>query len=510
MRSKPAPFPRQQDSRARDRWPCAALSPQLRAATQLGRLDAALGRLEVQEASVAQELARHAAADAAREAEGEAARRRERASSRARLLSSLRVGHAAAAETAAEQLAAAAEAAARARQAAAEEERRIRAEKDAAAAAQRASEAARLAAAAAAAREEEARAAQERQRQAAAKEGEHAQRGSVNQGDASASAAALRPAAPPALPESAVHATPGALECKRHLEALLAEAKALAAPYKADPGTKAARRAVDKALTLGVQQVSASREQVSRLSLRLGALMAEQGPGPASAYAQLALAAKICVQCEVQVTRLPGFAFPLAEVAVAVAAGQPAFAELLIAQLVAACPLCLPMVYGRDGAGAGEEAWLRLSGYKVRTDEDSGQTTRESTDEYMLRVGGFVRLYAAFTQCDAANNPHGLKKAWTWLARFLNAVPADRASATALIAFLQVAAYRLHRAYRGQALKLFEVVHRDYLARLNACEDPDARANFTRIKTFLEERAYLAEPEGRALPKFDTSSIDRA
>lgn len=150
-------------------------------------------------------------------------------------------------------------------------------------------------------------------------------------------------------------------------------AQALVAPYKADPGTKAARRAVDKALTLGVQQVSASREQVSRLSLRLGRLMTEQAPGPASAYAQLALASKICVQCEVQVTRLPGFAFPLAEVAVAVAAALPAFAELLIAQLVAACPLCLPGAYERPGAGASEEAWLRLTGYKVRTDEDSGQ-----------------------------------------------------------------------------------------------------------------------------------------
>lgn len=44
----------------------------------------------------------------------------------------------------------------------------------------------------------------------------------------------------------------------------------------------------------------------------------------------------------------------------------------------------------------------------------------------MLRVGGFVRLYAAFTQCDAANNPHGLKKAWTWLARWRERVfPGD-------------------------------------------------------------------------------------
>lgn len=146
-----------------------------------------------------------------------------------------------------------------------------------------------------------------------------------------------------------------------------------AAGYRANPASKDARRKLYKALNLEVQQVSASQEQVGKKAARLAALL--QGlpaGGPAAADAWLQLAAKLGVQCEVQVARLPGFAFPLAEVAVGVAVAVPGFAPLLVAHLAALCPLCVPCT-PRPAPGAQEAAWLRAAGYKVTVDVDTGE-----------------------------------------------------------------------------------------------------------------------------------------
>ena len=42
------------------------------------------------------------------------------------------------------------------------------------------------------------------------------------------------------------------------------------------------------------------------------------------------------------------------------------------------------------------------------------------------------------TQIEGVRNPHGLAEGWAWLARFLNALPANRSTAYALEAFLKV------------------------------------------------------------------------
>ncbi len=55
-------------------------------------------------------------------------------------------------------------------------------------------------------------------------------------------------------------------------------------------------------------------------------------PAP-GAYARLQLAARLVAQCECQVALSHTFAFPLAEVAAAVAAEHPGFLPLLLAKL---------------------------------------------------------------------------------------------------------------------------------------------------------------------------------
>ena len=62
-------------------------------------------------------------------------------------------------------------------------------------------------------------------------------------------------------------------------------------------------------------------------------------PAAPGAYAQLQLAGRLVAQCECQVALSHAFAFPLAEVAAAVAADHPAFLPILLAKLhhVRAC-----------------------------------------------------------------------------------------------------------------------------------------------------------------------------
>lgn len=53
-------------------------------------------------------------------------------------------------------------------------------------------------------------------------------------------------------------------------------------------------------------------------------------------------------------------------------------------------------------------------------------------------------------QVEDAANPHGMEYGWRWLARCLNALPASRAAAKALIFFLRAAGFALHRRYGTQ------------------------------------------------------------
>lgn len=47
------------------------------------------------------------------------------------------------------------------------------------------------------------------------------------------------------------------------------------------------------------------------------------------------------------------------------------------------------------------------------------QVSKESTDEYVGRMQGYLLLLAAITQSDNPANPHGLAQAWAFLARWV-------------------------------------------------------------------------------------------
>jgi len=184
------------------------------------------------------------------------------------------------------------------------------------------------------------------------------------------------------------------------------------------------------------------------------------------------------------------------------------------------------------------------------------QQRLETSDEFVARQAGYVAFYAALLQCDldpeagssggaggggssvfgarsnsasaAGRSPpgtpaplpptdlaalrlhHGLAGAWTFVARLLNHVPASRAAAAALMAFLNTAGYSMNRKYGAQFVKMLHSLYDAFLPDLAGHGDPDARAVGTRLKTYLERAQYLEMPEGREIPVQDESSYTRA
>uniref|UniRef100_A0A1J3JYB8 mRNA export factor GLE1 n=1 Tax=Noccaea caerulescens TaxID=107243 RepID=A0A1J3JYB8_NOCCA len=134
----------------------------------------------------------------------------------------------------------------------------------------------------------------------------------------------------------------------------------------------------------------------------------------------------------------------------------------------------------------------------------NSQSALES--EAYQRLDSTMRLYGALVQTDIRDrngtniNIHGVEHGWAWLARFLNKIAANRATATALIAFLQTAGFGLHQRYKSQFVKVLSVVKEHFLAKLKAKKDTsDLQKIILDIATYVDDRMYLTEPEGRAL-----------
>lgn len=467
---------------------------QVKARRRVSGLQRSLQRIEAEERAAAVQLAQLREREAQELSSVDAQLAAQRSKGREQLLSTLRIAHAAEADKAAQQVAEL-EAAARRE---AEEQR------------QKEEEAQKRAEAKAKAEKEV------QEAKVAATKAEEAAKAKKEQEAAKSAAVGLAPPSAASLGGGTRHGIlsidPHAAELHKRCAQRLAAAQEAVRPFVEDKAMKDAKRSIDKFVTLNVQQISATLEQVRQKAEALAGFVARHKDAQRT-YALLTLAGKLLSQCEVQITRLHSFAFPLAEVATAVAAAHPDFIDLLLARMHAACPLATPRYYGFS-AGGNELEYLKLMKYKITKEDDAPgkppKVVKESTDEYVGRMQGYVMLYAAMTQSDNPANPHGLEHGWSYLARLLNALPPNRITAAALDAFLKVAGYKLARVYRGQFAKLLGVVERDFLSRLAEQGDPDARAVGTRLQTFLQLKRYLEPPEGRNMPRYDTSSYERA
>ena len=300
-----------------------------------------------------------------------------------------------------------------------------------------------------------------------------------------------------------VAAAAEALEQEKMLAETLAQARATVAEYQSHPSAKIERRKLTNAIVVHIQQIAATKEQINKKSRDILTLLV-QLQEPQKTFALLSIAKKMLSQCDVQVAKLNRYAFALAEVAVRIACDVPRFGALLVALTHEVCVNAVPKYYPFvQGRYASDGEYYDLMGY-VKPDDSTG--AYETTDAYVDRMTGFMLFYAAFLQVDAPNHPHGMDAAWRWLARLLNRCPPNRHTAVALDSFLKIAGYRMHQHYRGQFMKVLELVHGEFIPKLDAKDDPDIRPVSSRMKTYLHEHSYAKPPEGREMPMTDTST----
>ena len=297
---------------------------------------------------------------------------------------------------------------------------------------------------------------------------------------AAAAAAAATKAAAAALPRPSVVASPAAAAWAERASAALAAARASAAPFLSDgsPATKARRRAVDRAITLAVQQISATSSQVDAKCQQLSELLNSLQPGQTGerSYGFLAFSARIVAQCECQVALSSPFAFPLAQVVAAVCSssegvGEIELLEVIMGRMHAASPLSVPC-WIRSGAEGNQHERL---GFR----ESAAGNGLESTDDFAARLRGYALFLGALVAAADAGrwrgNQHSSASAaaarargWSFVASALNALPSNRLTAVVLDGFLDSGGHALYKAYGRQFLKLLAALDEFFLPGLEA------------------------------------------
>ncbi|XP_059446123.1 mRNA export factor GLE1 isoform X2 [Corylus avellana] len=247
-----------------------------------------------------------------------------------------------------------------------------------------------------------------------------------------------------------------------------------------------------------IRQISGTKEIVSEKSHDIFKIFND--PLCPQSISIAAFAKKVVSRCE-----SPEYdVFACGHVIVLVTSQVPLAMDLLLAELHRACIYTVPkhIIYSKS-AFKSKEAYYKAIGYKER----DGKI--ESVEDYLKRLDSYMRLYGALiqTEVEGVQNLHGLKEGWAWIARFLNTLPANRYTAVALYAFLQMAGFALFRKYKSQFMKMLSIISNNFLEVLKAREESGLRAIIVEIQSYMEDKRFLKEPEGRALRGSLLSSV---
>ncbi|KAI3779979.1 hypothetical protein L2E82_09760 [Cichorium intybus] len=183
-------------------------------------------------------------------------------------------------------------------------------------------------------------------------------------------------------------------------------------------------------------------------------------------------------------------------VIVMVTSQVPHAMEILLAKLNKVCIFTVPKYLSySEAAFESKEAYYRAIGYQ----EEDGKL--ESTDSYVGRLTQHMKLYGALIQTEVygVRNLHGIEEGWKWLARFLNALPANIYTAVALQAFIELAGFGLYKTYKNQFKKLLNIISRDFLNALKEHEDPKVKKAVISLDNYIQSNHFQKEPEGRIL-----------
>ena len=72
---------------------------------------------------------------------------------------------------------------------------------------------------------------------------------------------------------------------------------------------------------------------------------------------------------------------------------------------------------------------------------------------------------------------------------------------------LQMAGFALFRKYKYQFMKVLNIISENFLNALRAQEDPELRPIMAEIQSYLDDKKFLQEPEGRSLQSSLLSSV---
>ncbi|KAK6922306.1 mRNA export factor GLE1-like [Dillenia turbinata] len=239
-----------------------------------------------------------------------------------------------------------------------------------------------------------------------------------------------------------------------------------------------------------IRQISGTKENVRAKATELVKIF--NNPACPKSISVAMFAKKVISQCETPSSSFTRAAFACGHVIVLVASQVPYALDLLLAEFHLACIYTVPKhVQYSESVFETKEAYYRAIGIR----EEDGKI--ESVDRYLERLESYVRLYAAIIQTEAGvQNAHGLKEGWAWIARLLNALPANKYTAVALEAFLSMAGFSLYKRYRSQFQKILDVIYTHFLVALRAQTDPKVNKTIMRIQTYIEGKQFLKEPEG--------------
>ncbi|ETV68474.1 hypothetical protein H257_15632 [Aphanomyces astaci] len=327
--------------------------------------------------------------------------------------------------------------------------------------------------------------------------------------NASPKAAAPSPVAPtkpheavrPDVPDEFVLVAKSRMEKLKQLEASIV-------PFadSQDPNMKRIRVLLKKKLGEACNQIANSLS-----SIRLVVDKIRQSFGEAKAageiYFHFALhfvASKLTAQ--VRVIAEISSCFPVANVVAMCCVHTPDLTDVFLAHMHTMCPYTIPTTPVRS-EGQSDDAY-RLS---IGMEQDTNHSF-ESFDKYTQRMAMAVALLLAVMQTspfDGQPQPAHLaiSDAWTWMARVVNAAP-HPLTAPILLAALETAGFELHRQYKSQFLKLASVIQSNVVPILSRDVKSGAAATLAQLTTFVTQRSFVTEPEGRRPTETSVTAAD--
>ena len=240
--------------------------------------------------------------------------------------------------------------------------------------------------------------------------------------------------------------------------------------------SKLDRLKLEKPIKKAVNQVSCSKQQIMFVGQQMNDHLAlQKGKGQEFYSYCLIRIADLIAQQGPGLGSSKQLAFSYAELVSLLTSVHNDLILVLVSSLHSLCPLTVPH-YPKD--------------YKPMQND----------------VKGYACMYAALCQINPTEWFDSRERCWNYLACFLNSIPVNESSATALDSFLQIAGHKAFMFFKRQQLKIQKYIQKYFLPKLvmrKGSEDVDAV--MSRIEKYIADQVFMNPPEDSYIPESDTS-----